>query len=103
MFQKVITDLLHRGVNVIVDRYFYYGTACGCAAGLSLKFCLEKENGLIKPDKVYILTGQKPRKAINSPPEFPGLQKRVVEEFSRLTDCERIQPLQWNMDVAICT
>eukprot|EP00834_Sanchytrium_tribonematis_P001259 NODE_29_length_37665_cov_1.081563.p20 type:complete len:192 gc:universal NODE_29_length_37665_cov_1.081563:8955-9530(+) len=41
--------------NVILDRYIYSGIAYSVAQGIDLEWCLEKETGLLVPDKVIYL------------------------------------------------
>lgn len=49
--------LLSEGVTLIVDRYSYSGIAFSAAKkGMDLNWCKNSENGLPKPDLVFLLT-----------------------------------------------
>lgn len=48
--------LCEEGVNIILDRYTYSGVAYSAAKdGMTVKWCMEPEKGLIKPDVVLYL------------------------------------------------
>lgn len=54
--KKNMEKLLNEGTTLIVDRYSYSGVAFSAAKGLDLKWCKEPETGLLKPDRVILLT-----------------------------------------------
>ncbi|XP_031354130.1 thymidylate kinase-like isoform X2 [Photinus pyralis] len=48
-------EKLSNGVSLIVDRYSYSGVAFSTAKGMSMKWCMQPEIGLLKPDLVLFL------------------------------------------------
>lgn len=48
--------MLRDGITLIVDRYSYSGVAFSAAKGLDLEWCKAPEAGLLKPDRVLLLT-----------------------------------------------
>lgn len=54
--KKKMENLLNEGTTLIVDRYSYSGVAFSAAKGLDLNWCKGPEIGLLKPDRVILLT-----------------------------------------------
>uniref|UniRef100_A0A1B0CN11 Thymidylate kinase n=2 Tax=Lutzomyia longipalpis TaxID=7200 RepID=A0A1B0CN11_LUTLO len=51
-----IEESLMKGTTLICDRYSYSGVAFSVAKGMSLQWCKAPEEGLTKPDLVFLLT-----------------------------------------------
>ncbi|SGZ37923.1 related to Thymidylate kinase [Hanseniaspora guilliermondii] len=57
--QKIIKNKLDAGIDCILDRYVYSGLAYSAAKnveGMDLKWCLQPDIGLLKPDLTIFLT-----------------------------------------------
>ncbi|XP_030750500.1 thymidylate kinase [Sitophilus oryzae] len=85
-------SLLCNGTNIIVDRYSYSGIAFSSAKNnMDLEWCKSPENGLLKPDLVFLLTLSQ-EEASKRPGfgderyEEKSMQAKVSEKFLKLVD-----------------
>lgn len=84
--QSEIKFYLESGYTVILDRYFYSGSAYSIARGVSLDFCQQTFKGLLKPDIIFYMEIE-PREASSrlgygkERPENVMNQTRVKEAF----------------------
>lgn len=53
-----IINSLKSGVTLVCDRYSYSGIVYSAAKGMSLKWCMNPENGLPRPDMVFYLKAE---------------------------------------------
>ena len=49
-------EKLDAGINLVLDRYSYSGTAYTSAKGIDYDWCMNSEKGLLKPDIIVYLT-----------------------------------------------
>ncbi|CAR21909.1 bifunctional thymidylate/uridylate kinase [Lachancea thermotolerans CBS 6340] len=83
-----IKALLLEGRNVVLDRYVYSGVAYSAAKGvpgMDLRWCLQSDVGLLKPDLTLFLTnqGSELRQGFGDERyENSAFQQKVREQFS---------------------
>lgn len=56
--KSAIIDKLQRGVNIVMDRYYYSGIAYSAANGLDFQWCKNPDIGLPAPDLTVFLSFQ---------------------------------------------
>lgn len=86
-----IKNNLDKGINVILDRYFYSGIAYGMAKGLEFEWCNTIESKLLTPDIVIFLdiNPESASKRIDyghDNLENITLQKRISDNYTKIAD-----------------
>ncbi|GJJ72671.1 dTMP kinase [Entomortierella parvispora] len=80
---------LEQGTHLVVDRYAYSGVAFSTAKGLDLKWCMNPDKGLVRPDLTLFLdlpTAEAERRGGFGEERYEKreLQEKVREVFLRL-------------------
>lgn len=101
---KKIRQTIQQGTTVIVDRYSYSGIAYSSAKhGLTMKWCIQSERGLPKPDLVIYL--ELPEEVQSSRQGFGDerfenkeMQGRVRSRYEHLISISREDWIRINVD-----
>ncbi len=86
-----IVELLKSGINIIMDRYAYSGSAYSHAAGVNLKWCKGPDAGLPAPDLVFLFqtdpeSQSKCTEWGDERNDITSFQEKVADSFNLLVD-----------------
>ena len=91
--EPMMRKLINEGVTLVVDRYSFSGVAYSASKtnNMNFEWCKAPEEGLIKPDLVFLLqlnegTAQKRSGFGKERYEKSEFQKNVLDNFNKLSD-----------------